>query len=1335
MAIKTIFFVIFIVQTIQIFAQSHPWSSNNHEFISSDYKKKQIDNNDQIVIPSLKSSFSKSINSQSLKSVSNIIYPTQPVENNNAQFTSIGPYGGSMMDIGLCSQQSDTMYVLSVSNIIYKSINRGENWSALSLGEYVYHSIDVDPNNPNIVYVGGQTYFHKSTNGGITWEHKRISSDHYHHTEGFIISHLDSNIIYGIGSYKIKGKSSVACFLRSLDGGKSWVETTVFDTLLENTWLSLSKQLWAIDKRNYNDIYIGISNPFANLCLFFRSTDGGMTWQDININRYINKMIRCIDVDNNGDIILATEGSGIFKSTDLGESWTQISTTPEILNVIKFLKDDPDIIVGGYNPVYKRSIYKSIDGGGNWVLSNNGIYGNPIRTLVLNSDLEYYIASGTGIFKSIDGGFSWDIKVNGISQTNITTLDISWSEPNTIYAGVSGIGIFKSIDAGENWEKMYHLEDIGSIAIDKTSSNIIYATASGCNDNHIYKSNDDGLTWQQVHLLAIFNCIKTEGSTICAVYKHSTTNYPTLAISTNEGNSWEDHNILLREGVPTFIAINPENQDELYVAGYYGSPYSDLKPSFIYKSIDKGVTWSEIYHDPENGGDRNSVWIDPSNTNAIYFGGKSGILKSIDSGHKWNKIHADHCVSIYLTNNGDIYSISTPDLHSNDYSVVYSVDKGISWDNWEITVDGSWEINMRDNCLKIDEKSKILYFGTLNLGIVKLNYSYKTIDLSINRIKTNSFPEVEMLVSVLYLNQEPVRNLTMDNFMISENNIPQTITSVSYQSDQYLITYTSSDTNLACIKRSVEVSISLNELTSVDSSFYSTIDLLWKVNPADYINAMTMTAQLQIYNEISSDTNDVIGAFIENECRGLAKSTLFPATGNYVFNLTIYSNTAGDEIAFYAYDNSCDTIITLNENQNFIPDGNIGTAFDPIILTGPKLVDNVNPTIEIISPTGGEKLLAGSQNTITWSASDNVGITAMQLLFSSNKRQTWDSLSEISADVYSYLWDVPLLNSSSCWIKIIAYDAEGNSGSDSSGTFLINRPPEIATPSDTTIFEDLPFNFLVVVNKVDKGDSITFYDDTPLFEINRKTGQISFTATNEHVGGHKVTLWVTDGLDSDTADFVLTILNVNDPPLPFNLLSPWNNTIVDTLNPTLIWQETSDQDIGDSLYYNVWLSKDSLFSSLIFKYKVSEAKCTIKEGLNKKTQYFWKVSAVDGDSAVTSCNKTFAFLTSETATGVAQDGSILAPKDFALYQNYPNPFNPTTSIPFDLPKSCNVLIEIYNINGQKIRTLVNGRKQAGWHNIEFIAKDETGVELPSGIYFYIMRAGDYINAKKFTLIK
>jgi ligand-binding sensor domain-containing protein len=85
---------------------------------------------------------------------------------------------------------------------------------------------------------------------------------------------------------------------------------------------------------------------------------------------------------------------------------------------------------------------------------------------------------------------------------------------------------------------------------------------------------------------------------------------------------------------------------------------------------------------------------------------------------------------------------------------------------------------------------------------------------------------------------------------------------------------------------------------------------------------------------------------------------------------------------------------------------------------------------------------------------------------------------------------------------------------------------------------------------------------------------------------------------------------------------------------------------------------------------------------------------------------------------------------FELTQNYPNPFNPSTTIEYALPKPEQVELKVYDILGHDVRTLVSGRQPAGKYRVLFEAKD-----LPAGLYFYRIKAGEFLQTKKFMLLK
>ncbi|HCV42787.1 MAG TPA: hypothetical protein DGH68_04845 [Bacteroidetes bacterium] len=104
------------------------------------------------------------------------------------------------------------------------------------------------------------------------------------------------------------------------------------------------------------------------------------------------------------------------------------------------------------------------------------------------------------------------------------------------------------------------------------------------------------------------------------------------------------------------------------------------------------------------------------------------------------------------------------------------------------------------------------------------------------------------------------------------------------------------------------------------------------------------------------------------------------------------------------------------------------------------------------------------------------------------------------------------------------------------------------------------------------------------------------------------------------------------------------------------------------------------------------------------------------------------FTAPEITTGVGNQPS--SPEEFRLDQNYPNPFNPTTQIAFQLPSDANVSVKVYDLIGNEVTTLVNGRMKSGTHELTFNASG-----LPSGIYFYQVITPTFTQTRKMVLAK
>ena len=134
-------------------------------------------------------------------------------------------------------------------------------------------------------------------------------------------------------------------------------------------------------------------------------------------------------------------------------------------------------------------------------------------------------------------------------------------------------------------------------------------------------------------------------------------------------------------------------------------------------------------------------------------------------------------------------------------------------------------------------------------------------------------------------------------------------------------------------------------------------------------------------------------------------------------------------------------------------------------------------------------------------------------------------------------------------------------------------------------------------------------------------------------------------------------------------------------------------------------------------------------------------------SGTTNNLNSVSFIDSDNGTAVGYDGTILRttnggvsfveeeeieeiPNEYALSQNYPNPFNPGTKIKYSIPQSSTVVIKVLDIIGNEIEILIADVKQTGTYELTWYVEN-----LPSGIYFYQLQAGNFVETKKMVLMK
>ncbi len=158
--------------------------------------------------------------------------------------------------------------------------------------------------------------------------------------------------------------------------------------------------------------------------------------------------------------------------------------------------------------------------------------------------------------------------------------------------------------------------------------------------------------------------------------------------------------------------------------------------------------------------------------------------------------------------------------------------------------------------------------------------------------------------------------------------------------------------------------------------------------------------------------------------------------------------------------------------------------------------------------------------------------------------------------------------------------------------------------------------------------------------------------------------------------------------------------------------------VSGALLYHLQLSSDSLFSTLLLNDSTLTDTLRTIESLSPSTRYFARVRA-EGTGGQSEFCAPLAFVTA----GSSPVSDV--PRDYLLEQNYPNPFNPSTKIRYGIPSSVHVRIVLFDALGRQVMTLVDTDQAPGRYEIEFASG-----HLASGTYFYVLRAGSYVQTMK-----
>ncbi len=304
--------------------------------------------------------------------------------------------------------------------------------------------------------------------------------------------------------------------------------------------------------------------------------------------------------------------------------WTKIGPYGGVVSTIAVDPSNPHVVYAGVG----TGVFKSTNGGESWTSIPLSTSSTSTITVDLTNPQIIYVG-GSKIFKSVNGGLSWsEINVGLSSTEGISKLVIAPSNPQTLYISTSK-GAYRSTNGGEAWA-LINTNSRG-MAIDPSNSQTLYV---GGSSDILLKTTDGGTTWTSLNLgltKGFAMMVAVDPSNPQTLYV-GTDKYGVLK-STDGGGSWTPINTGLTDlgilGIRS-IVIDPSRPQTLYIGtGVAG----------VYKSADGGASWTPAGSSPGGKVSIQRLAVAPSNPQTIYGGSSDGMFKSMDGGVSWTPIN------------------------------------------------------------------------------------------------------------------------------------------------------------------------------------------------------------------------------------------------------------------------------------------------------------------------------------------------------------------------------------------------------------------------------------------------------------------------------------------------------------------------------------------------------------------------------------------------------------------------------------------------------------------------------------------------------------------------
>lgn len=1213
---------------------------------------------------------------------------------------------------------------------IHKSMDKGNTWEVLdspyTAGDFNFCSVYAvgQSSDNNIIFALNNGFgIFKGTRQGDNWDWKFLNLSEIDYTYSIAVHPTNPDIVYS--GYLPKPFQEFAMVRKTIDGGDSW--QTVLDVPKSTGIVSV-----IIDPSNSNTVYAGSTGERGEI---YKSTNGGNSWSKLNEHFTMctvwGQPQLIIQPDNPSIAYVATWLGGTWKTEDAGATWTLLENAPISSTALSLNALSTNVIYLADRTT--PTVWKSMDAGKTWGkvadFSSDGALlvmrvladGNTVYASTFHPALR-----GARLYKSMNSGSDWN-DITGTLPKGFLDIAVDPINSDIVYVTTNINGAHKSTDGGTTWTQLMSFPDVGAydIEIDPLDPTILYTSARGgflpawfteiAGDRPdgivfddpagVYKSTDAGSTWTQ---------ILTTSASCRAIRQHPDDRNMLFAVdlvdglqvSTDGGNSWISCNTGLDTEVLTSCAVGG---DKIYVGtqgcGVYSGDINMSTGAITWQPNRSNKPVPEVYS--------LQIEVDPTNSNRIFVGSNPGGLYRSDDGGV-----------TFRDKNGITPSVVVEDPVRQGY-YTFAINPSNTEEMWL----GTWG------------KGIFKSYNAMNLDIPANGTDMKMYGKHIFQIVIDPNPPNTVYVASeegVYKSSDGGENWIAMNGGLTSTDVR--------------VLYMNSNGELYAGTRGYGLFKWENGYWEPQNGFgqFGVIWSIWDDRPLYQYTSVLIHPQ--------DNSRMLIGTFPQGIYTSIDRGATWKEsnvgwTMDGVFYLVCHPQNS--EIVYAGTYNGINRSLDFGEHWEMWDNGMpleqwvFSINFDPtnpdIMYACSKNGENEGGGVEGFHGTVMKSLDSGAN----WFEITN-GLDIDQEFYQILVDKFDPNTIYLAAQRDGMFISKDAGNSWTPWNEGLTNHVPGTNGNNVTNMLVLSADHSILYfgSAGSGVFRRMITPVLPVNNLCAEVKNHQIILKWQFDDLNNNFSHYNIYRSNTYfstIEGFSPYASISNLSDTTFSDsnvklgiqyyYTITTVDVNSyendhiyvlgPVVGFGISV--TTTILDTGYVGINYVDTLEVQGGQPPYS--WeLTQGSLPPGL----SLSDSSGSISGIPTVVGKFNFIVKVSDSESYYG--NKQLTLVIKEP-NSVGLDDNTMIPDKTMLHQNYPNPFNTQTTIDYQLRKAGLVTVEIYDVLGQRVRTLINLHKPAGYYNVQWDGRNDRGLFITSGIYFYEMKVGDFWERRKFLFLK